>query len=112
MQKTVEQPDLSIKDIHARVQALSSYVKEHPRRITRGLINFHGSHERVFFSVSEPDRSGVVCVPGRYPVRIGISVHFLLGHQVIGTLCDYGAVDENGQPRFADLHEWFEFFDS
>jgi len=39
------------------------------------------------------------------------SVYFLLGHQLLGSLCDYGAVTKSGKTRFNDLNEWFDFYE-
>jgi len=39
------------------------------------------------------------------------SANFLLGHQLLGALCDYGSVTKSGKTRFNDLHTWFQFYE-
>lgn len=38
------------------------------------------------------------------------SAQFVLGHQILSELCDFGYVTPDGKPRFGDLKEGFRFF--
>jgi hypothetical protein len=40
------------------------------------------------------------------------SANFVIGHQVLSKLCDFGAVTPEGKPRFEDMGEVFRFYAS
>ncbi|MGQ9617228.1 MAG: PHP domain-containing protein [Spirochaetota bacterium] len=40
------------------------------------------------------------------------SANFVIGHQVMERLCNFGAVTPEGRPRFEDLREGFQFYTS
>jgi hypothetical protein len=53
---------------------------------------------------------GDICRSSEFYGYLRKSADFVLGHQILSELCDFGYVTPDGRPRFGDLKENFRFF--